>query len=131
VARIAKAITDAEEGKRGLDKVSLVIIDSVNKLEGNLLDVANELERLCRSRRIALVVVGQMVKDGTIAGPNEMGHLFDTVIVIEKTQTQTRDILVDKSRFAPSPMRYPLLLSELGWVEVPLPPEGGKTDIGE
>jgi DNA repair protein RadA/Sms len=134
VERIARAIVEADEGKTGLDKVALVIIDSINKLEGSLLDVANDLERLCRSRRIALVAVAQMVKDGTIAGPNEMGHLFDTVIVIEKTDGLTRDILVDKSRFAPSPARYPLRLSELGWVEVPLVetdrPSGDKAGIG-
>ncbi len=122
VSRVVSAILDAETGKRGLDKIELLIIDSGNKLEGKLIDTANELTRLCRSRKLALVMVCQMVKDGTIAGPNELGHLFDTVVVIEKTESQIRDILVDKSRFAPSPMRYPLLLSELGWVEVPLPP---------
>lgn len=126
--RIVKAVVDVQTRKSVLDKLELVIIDSFNKIEGRLIEVANDLERLCRAHKIALVMVAQMVKDGSLTGPNELGHLFDTVLIIEKTQSQTREIVCEKSRFAPSPARYPLLLSESGWIE--LPPAGGLDQDG-
>lgn len=127
--RIVRAVLDVQERKTGLDRLDLVVIDSFNKIEGRLIEVANDLERLCRANKIALVMVAQMVKDGSLTGPNELGHLFDTVLIIEKTQTQTREIVCEKSRFAPSPMRYPLLLSERGWIE--LPPREGDLEAGD
>ena len=120
VDRILRALVDIKSRARGLDKIDLLIIDSLNALEGRPIDIAHDLSKLCRDMKIAIVAVSQVVKDGTIAGPNELGHIFDTVLIIEKTENQTRSLLVDKSRFAPSPMRYPLLLNELGWIEVPL-----------
>jgi len=117
VDRILRALVDIKSRTRGLDKIDIVIIDSLNALEGRPIEIARDLDKLCKSMKIALVAVSQVVKDGSIAGPNELGHIFDTVLIIEKTENQTRNILVDKSRFAPSPVRYPLLLNEFGWVE--------------
>lgn len=132
VDRILRALIDIKSGSRGLEKTRLLIIDSLNALEGRTIDIAHDLSRLCRDMKIAIVAVAQVVKDGTIAGPNELSHLFDTVLVIEKTENQIREIVVDKSRFAPSPARYPLLLNELGWIEIPATeePDRGKEDNG-
>jgi predicted ATP-dependent serine protease len=121
VERILRALIDIKSRQKGLDKIDMMIIDSFDGLIGRKIEIARDLERLCHDMRIALLAVSQVVKDGSVSGPNELGHIFDTVLVIEKTDNQIRQIVCEKSRFAASPVRYPLLLSELGWVEVPLP----------
>jgi DNA repair protein RadA/Sms len=109
---------------RGLTGTALVIVDSLQGLAGENLkaqiEAAKVLDRMCHAIGVALLVTGQVVKDGSVAGLNALKHLFDTVLMLEKQEEASgRTILVEKSRFAPSPARYPLRLSEKGWEEVP------------
>ncbi|HEY3950167.1 DNA repair protein RadA [Phenylobacterium sp.] len=72
----------------------LVVIDSVQTLwsdaheagPGSVTQVraaAGELVRLAKSRGVAIVLVGHVTKEGTIAGPRVIEHMVDAVLAFE------------------------------------------------
>jgi DNA repair protein RadA/Sms len=97
--------------------IRTVFVNSIHGFSGDAHDIAVKLLELSRELRLSLVATSQIVKDGTLAGPNEIPHLFDTVLMLEKTKTDTRELICEKSRFAPSPRRFALRLGDQGWIE--------------
>jgi DNA repair protein RadA/Sms len=76
------------------DPFDLVIIDSIQTLwsdaheagPGSVTQVraaAGELARLAKSRGVAIVLVGHVTKEGTIAGPRVIEHMVDAVLSFE------------------------------------------------
>ncbi|NEX91290.1 DNA repair protein RadA [Caulobacter sp. 17J65-9] len=76
------------------DQFDLVIIDSIQTLwsdaheagPGSVTQVracAGELVRLAKKKRIAVVLVGHVTKDGQIAGPRVVEHMVDAVLSFE------------------------------------------------
>jgi DNA repair protein RadA/Sms len=76
------------------DAFDLVVVDSVQTLwsdaheagPGSVTQVracATELVRLAKKRRIAILLVGHVTKDGQIAGPRVVEHLVDAVFAFE------------------------------------------------
>jgi DNA repair protein RadA/Sms len=72
----------------------LVVIDSIQTLwsdaheagPGSVTQVraaAGELVRLAKSRGVAIVLVGHVTKEGTIAGPRVIEHMVDAVLSFE------------------------------------------------
>jgi DNA repair protein RadA/Sms len=72
----------------------LVIIDSIQTMwsdaheaaPGSVTQVraaAGELVRLAKKRRIAMILVGHVTKEGTIAGPRVIEHMVDAVLSFE------------------------------------------------
>jgi len=72
----------------------LVVIDSIQTLwsdaheagPGSVTQVraaAGELVRLAKSRRVAVVLVGHVTKEGAIAGPRVIEHMVDAVLSFE------------------------------------------------
>ena len=72
----------------------LVVIDSVQTLwsdaheagPGSVTQVraaAGELVRLAKSRGVAIILVGHVTKEGTIAGPRVIEHMVDAVLSFE------------------------------------------------
>ena len=76
------------------DAFDLVIIDSIQTLwsdaheagPGSVTQVraaAGELARLAKSRGVAVILVGHVTKEGTIAGPRVIEHMVDAVLSFE------------------------------------------------
>src|SRR5436190_20371300 len=90
------AETSLREILEGLkrDRFDLVIIDSIQTLwsdaheaaPGSVTQVraaAGELVRLAKKRGVAGMLVGQVTKEGTIAGPRVIEHMVDAVLAFE------------------------------------------------
>jgi DNA repair protein RadA/Sms len=92
----------------------LVIIDSIQTLwsdaheagPGSVTQVraaAGELVRLAKSRGVAIVLVGHVTKEGTIAGPRVVEHMVDAVLSFEgEGSHQFRILRAVKNRFGPT-----------------------------
>src|SRR5580704_9051422 len=76
------------------EQFDLVVIDSIQTLwsdtheagPGSVTQVraaAGELVRLAKSRGVAIVLVGHVTKEGTIAGPRVIEHMVDAVLSFE------------------------------------------------
>ena len=90
------AETSLREIVEGLkrDRFDLVVIDSIQTLwsdsheagPGSVTQVraaVGELVRLAKSRGIAVILVGHVTKEGTIAGPRVVEHMVDAVLSFE------------------------------------------------
>jgi DNA repair protein RadA/Sms len=90
------AETSLREILEGLkrDQFDLVVIDSIQTLwsdaheaaPGSVTQVraaAGELVRLAKKKGVAIVLVGHVTKEGTIAGPRVIEHMVDAVLAFE------------------------------------------------
>lgn len=89
-----------------VDSVQTLASDAAEGLPGNVSQVrtvATELVERCKRSGTALVLVGHVTKDGTLAGPRLLEHLVDTVISLEGDRREMfRMLRVLKNRFGPN-----------------------------
>ncbi|UIJ44091.1 DNA repair protein RadA [Sphingomonas cannabina] len=90
---------------------ALLVIDSIQTMHSDLIEgapgtvsqvraSAQELIRFAKERGTALVLVGHVTKDGTIAGPRVLEHMVDTVLAFEGERShQYRILRATKNRF--------------------------------
>jgi DNA repair protein RadA/Sms len=91
--------TNTQEIFAHIDKLKpqLVIIDSIQTLQSNLLDsaagsisqikeCAAEFQHFAKTQAIPVFLIGHITKDGTIAGPKVLEHIVDTVLQFEGDQ---------------------------------------------
>jgi DNA repair protein RadA/Sms len=90
---------------------ALLVIDSIQTMHSDLIEgapgtvsqvraSAHELVRFAKQRDTALVLVGHVTKDGTIAGPRVLEHMVDTVLSFEGERShQYRILRAMKNRF--------------------------------
>jgi DNA repair protein RadA/Sms len=90
---------------------ALLVIDSIQTMHSDLIEgapgtvsqvraSAQELIRFAKERGTALVLVGHVTKDGTIAGPRVLEHMVDTVLQFEGERShQYRILRAVKNRF--------------------------------
>jgi DNA repair protein RadA/Sms len=90
---------------------ALLIIDSIQTMHSDLIEgapgtvsqvraSAQELIRFAKERGTALVLVGHVTKDGSIAGPRVLEHMVDTVLSFEGERShQYRILRAIKNRF--------------------------------
>jgi len=103
-------------------KPQLVIIDSIQTLQSNLIDsspgsvsqireCAAEFQRFAKETDTPVFLIGHITKDGTIAGPKLLEHMVDTVLQFEGDRHYVYRILRTlKNRFGSA--------SELGIYEM-------------
>ena len=90
---------------------ALLVIDSIQTMHSDLIEgapgtvsqvraSAQELVRFAKQSDTALVLVGHVTKDGSIAGPRVLEHMVDTVLSFEGERThQYRILRAMKNRF--------------------------------
>jgi DNA repair protein RadA/Sms len=90
---------------------ALLIIDSIQTMHSDLIEGApgtvsqvraasGELIRFAKERGSAVVLVGHVTKDGSIAGPRVLEHMVDTVLSFEGERShQYRILRAVKNRF--------------------------------
>ena len=69
-----------------VDSIQTMHLDTIESAPGSVSQVresANALVRLAKTRGIAVLIVGHVTKDGTVAGPKVLEHLVDTVLQFE------------------------------------------------
>jgi DNA repair protein RadA/Sms len=91
--------------------VALVIIDSVQtvasaEVEGRAggvtqtMEVASVLTRVAKSRGLPMLLIGQVTKDSTVAGPRALEHIVDTTLSLDGDKhTSLRVLRTVKNRF--------------------------------
>jgi DNA repair protein RadA/Sms len=89
----------------------LLVIDSIQTMHSDLIEgapgtvsqvraSAGELIRFAKERGVAVVLVGHVTKDGSIAGPRVLEHMVDTVLSFEGERShQYRILRAIKNRF--------------------------------
>ncbi len=90
---------------------ALLVIDSIQTMHSDLIEGApgtvsqvrassQELIRFAKQRGTALILVGHVTKDGSIAGPRVLEHMVDTVLSFEGERShQYRILRAIKNRF--------------------------------
>jgi len=90
---------------------ALLVIDSIQTMHSDLIEgapgtvsqvraSAQELIRFAKERGSAVVLVGHVTKDGSIAGPRVLEHMVDTVLSFEGERShQYRILRAVKNRF--------------------------------
>ncbi len=109
---IASVLEDIEEQILSY-KPQIVVIDSIQTVSDHLMtspagsvtqvrECATRLSDVAKSGNIAMVLVGHVTKDGTLAGPRVLEHLVDTVVYFEGDRdSYLRVLRVIKHRFGP------------------------------
>jgi DNA repair protein RadA/Sms len=84
--------------------------------------VTGALVRVAKRRGMAVVIVGHVTKDGSIAGPRMLEHLVDVVLAFEGDKhSGFRMVRATKNRFGPADEVGCFEMAENGIVEVPDP----------
>lgn len=108
-----------------IDSIQCMYVDSIDSAPGTVSQVrssAQELIRIAKRRGFALVLVGHVTKEGTIAGPRVLEHMVDTVLYFEGDPShQFRIMRAVKNRFGASDEIGVFEMTEGGLAEVPNP----------
>ncbi len=109
---------------------SLIIVDSIQtiyseKLESSagsvsqVREVTFRLAELCKERGVPCFIVGQITKEGAIAGPKVLEHIVDTVLQFEGERYNFyRIVKVIKNRFGSTGEVAVFKMSDFGLEEV-------------
>jgi DNA repair protein RadA/Sms len=115
------------------EKPAISVVDSVQTVyssdsegeAGNLAQVRActvKLMELAKTERLSIVLIGQVTKEGTVAGPKTLEHLVDTVLYLEGDRFhQFRILRAAKNRFGSTDEVGVFSMEETGLVEVKNP----------
>ena len=104
--KILSALKAAQPDFVVIDSIQTMWSDSLEAAPGSVGQVracAQELTRWAKRSGAALVLVGHVTKEGTIAGPRVVEHMVDTVFYFEGERGhQFRILRATKNRFGPT-----------------------------
>src|SRR6266700_784911 len=127
----------------GEEVPALLVIDSIQTMHSDLIEgapgtvsqvraSAQELVRFAKEHGTAVVLVGHVTKDGTIAGPRVLEHMVDTVLSFEGERShQYRILRAMKNRFGGTDEIGVFAMETEGLTEVPNPSALFLTHRGE
>jgi DNA repair protein RadA/Sms len=108
-----------------IDSIQTMIASSVDSLPGSPNSVRSataEFIGLAKNYNIPVLLIGQVTKDGTVAGPKTLEHLVDTVITLEgDEQNAYRLMRVAKHRFGSTDEIGIFEMTEKGMISVENP----------
>ncbi|MCW8087865.1 DNA repair protein RadA [Sabulicella glaciei] len=129
----ATALRDITASLEAEREAALVVIDSIQTMWLDTLDsapgtvaqvraCAAELIRTAKARGFALVLVGHVTKEGTLAGPRVLEHMVDATLYFEGDRGhQFRILRAVKNRFGATDEIGVFEMTEGGLVEVANP----------
>jgi DNA repair protein RadA/Sms len=110
-----------------IDSIQTLRTDRVESAPGSVTQVrecAAELAAIAKSRNTALILVGHVTKEGTIAGPRVLEHLVDVVLGFEGDRGQFFRLLrANKNRFGSTQEVGVFTMTERGLEDVENPSE--------
>lgn len=105
-----------------IDSIQTMYVDALDSAPGTVAQVrasAQELIRIAKKTGIAVLLVGHVTKEGTIAGPRVLEHMVDTVLYFEGERGhQFRILRGVKNRFGPTDEIGVFEMTEAGLMEV-------------
>jgi len=125
------------------ERPALTIVDSIQTVysiesegeAGNLSQVracAVKLMETAKNERLAIILIGQVTKDGNVAGPKTLEHLVDTVLYLEGDRFhQFRILRSAKNRFGSTDEVGVFTMEENGLSEVKNPSAAFLSDRAE
>jgi DNA repair protein RadA/Sms len=139
----ATSVRDILTTLGGARPPALLIIDSIQTMHSDLIEgapgtvsqvraSAQELIRFAKERGTALMLVGHVTKDGSIAGPRVLEHMVDTVLAFEGERShQYRILRANKNRFGGTDEIGVFAMADSGLAEVGNPSALFLTDRAE
>lgn len=95
----------------GGPQLALVVVDSVQTIASSdvdgraggvtqVMEIAQVLSRVAKAQGLPMILVGQVTKDSTVAGPRALEHIVDTTLSLEGDKhTALRLLRTVKNRF--------------------------------
>jgi DNA repair protein RadA/Sms len=127
VMEIQKQIVDCNARFAVIDSVQAIYHPEVESAPGSVSQVresAGALVNLAKSRSVALVLVGHVTKDGSIAGPRVLEHMVDVVLQFEGDRSRTlRTVRAAKNRFGSTQELAIFTMADKGLSEIKNPSE--------
>ena len=119
---IMESIKDTEPYLVVVDSIQTVYSEKLESSAGSVSQVrecAHTLSTFCKSLNIPLFIVGQITKEGSIAGPKVLEHIVDTVLQFEGEMFNFyRVVKVVKNRFGSTGEVAVFRMSDNGLEEV-------------
>src|SRR5918911_4122818 len=131
---IAATIRASQPSLAVIDSIQSVMSQEVDGLPGSvpqLRECALRFLQLAKSTGTAVLLVGHVTKDGSIAGPKVLEHMVDTVLYLEGERfNHYRLLRSTKNRFGPTHEVGVFEMQGQGLVEVANPSAGFLADRG-
>ena len=125
VGRIAEVAMASRPALVIVDSIQTVTVDELDGPAGSVGQVresALRLMELAKGEGIAVILVGHVTKDGSIAGPKTLEHLVDAVLELGGERSGVLRVLrAAKNRFGSTEEIGVFELGERGMIEVPDP----------
>jgi DNA repair protein RadA/Sms len=122
VGRIIDLAREARPIALIVDSIQTVTVDELEGPAGSVGQVrecALRLMEMAKGDDIAIIIVGHVTKDGTLAGPKTLEHLVDAVLNLEGERTSTLRLLrATKNRFGSTEEVGVFEMAERGLAEV-------------
>lgn len=100
---IQRAVAEVSPKVVVIDSIQTMFSSELTAAPGSVSQVrecAAQLTRMAKQNGIALVMIGHVTKDGTLAGPRVLEHIVDTVLYFEgESHSSHRLIRAFKNRF--------------------------------
>jgi DNA repair protein RadA/Sms len=123
--QIADYITTKRPAAAIIDSIQTMFVPALTAAPGSVSqvrEVTAGLLRIAKSEGVAIILVGHVTKDGSIAGPRVLEHMVDTVLYFEGDRhSQYRIVRAVKNRFGATDEIGVFEMTERGLVEVPNP----------
>jgi DNA repair protein RadA/Sms len=127
---VAETDLETVTAQAARQKAVLLVVDSIQTLQwasvpasagavSQLRECTAELVRFAKGTGTAVVIVGHVTKEGTLAGPRVLEHLVDTVLYFEsEVSSRYRVVRATKNRFGAVGELGFFAMSEAGLKEV-------------
>jgi len=110
-----------------IDSIQTIYVDALDSMPGSISQVRESGQRFlqtCKQKKISIMIIGHVTKDGTIAGPKMLEHMVDTVLYLEGDERYDHRILRSvKNQFGATNEVGIFQMGEGGMVEVSNPSE--------
>ncbi len=124
-ASIVQSAKDLDPVMLVVDSIQTVFCDDVEGSPGGLLQVRESAGRFieyAKQSGVAVILVGHVTKDGSIAGPKTLEHMVDVVIYLEgESEGGLRLLRSLKNRYGSVNQVGVFTMEDRGMVEVPDP----------
>ena len=88
-----------------VDSIQVMHLSDIQSSPGSVAQVrecASFLTRYAKTRQVAIIMVGHVTKDGTLAGPKVLEHAIDCSLLLEgEADSRFRTLRSHKNRFGP------------------------------
>ncbi len=122
VGRVAEVASAMRPAALVVDSIQTATLDELEGPAGSVgqvREVALRLMELAKGEGIAVILVGHVTKEGSLAGPKTLEHLVDAVVTIEGEKGGTlRLVRASKNRFGATDEVGVLEMAEAGLREV-------------